>query len=110
MRIVASYERGEDGLFHCYVAGCEQPGYEHPQHLGLHLFHTHGIQGQRSKRPTGARMGRPPKARSALLSAEDVCTTALEAIAPQGRIPIDMIPAFNEWVRQTEAFFGKLLG
>lgn len=110
------FTAGEDGLFHCDVPGCEQPGYKHPQHLGLHRFHHHGIEGS-SRRPNGTPRtsgfkpkSRPPKNRPAMLSAEEVCSAALEAIAPNGSIPIAAIPAYNAWVEQTAAFFVYLLG
>jgi hypothetical protein len=45
-----------------------------------------------------------------MLSAEEVCSAALEAIAPNGSIPINAIPAYNTWVEQTQAFFTYLLG
>jgi len=110
---VARFTPGEDGLFHCTEPGCEQPGYEHPQHLGLHLFHTHGVKGMRHDEEK-KRRGRPPGAKNRpkvrSLSAEDVCATVLESVAPNGNIPIDAIASYNEWVRQTETFFNKILG
>jgi hypothetical protein len=86
--------------------------------MGLHMYHNHGIKGT-SRRPdgtprtsggtSGKRMGRPPKARP-MLSADDVCSAALEAMAPNGSIPIAAIPYYNAWVDQTRAFFVYLLG
>ena len=115
---MAAYERSEDGLYHCTVEGCTQPGYERPQHLGLHLFHKHGIKGTARKSSTGSKPigrprsdGTPPRQRNRpLLSADDVCSAALEAVAPNGSIPIAAIPAYNAWVDQTRAFFVYLLG
>jgi len=112
---VATFQRGDDGLFHCDVPGCEQPGYEHPQHLGLHRFHKHGIKGEARKNPPGhlgrpRKDGTPPRQRkNRHLSAEDVCLTVLESIAPGGSIPVNALSAYAEWVRQTETFLNKLM-
>jgi hypothetical protein len=110
---MAMFTAAEDGLFHCDVPGCSQPGYKHPQHLGLHRFHAHGIKGESRSSDYRERprpRGRPPKNRPVMLSAEDVCSAALEAVAPNGSIPVAAIGAYNEWVRATQAFFTLLLG
>lgn len=111
------YVAAEDGLFYCQEPDCERrEGYKLPQHLGLHRFHHHGIKGTSrnpdgSSRVTGPKpRGRPPKSRPAMLSAEEICAAALEAVAPNGSIPIAALPAYFTWVEQTRAFFGYLLG
>jgi hypothetical protein len=116
------YVPAEDGLFYCQEPGCEhREGYKLPQHLGLHRFHHHGIKGS-SRNPNGTSrttgpkgsgpkpLGRPPKNRPVMLSAEEICSAALEAVAPNGSIPISALPAYLTWVEQTRAFFGYLLG
>jgi len=42
---MAAFTVGDDGFFHCPEAGCKA-AYKLPQHLGLHLSHTHGREGQ----------------------------------------------------------------
>lgn len=110
MIIQGTFAPGDDGLYHCKEPGCPQPGYKMPQHLGLHRFHTHGIKGE-SRKKKSRPVSRPRKVNGpAPLAAADVCHAVLTELAPNGTIPIGAIGAYNEWVRQTEAFLAYLLG
>ena len=113
----ATIQPDKDGKYRCHIDGCTSTkAYDHPQHLGIHRLHTHGIKGT-SRNSSGKPIGRPrsdgtpPRPRNRpLLSADDVCSAALEAVAPNGSIPIAAIPHYNAWVDQTRAFFVYLLG
>lgn len=100
---------GEDGRFHC--PRCEDVAYELPQHLGLHLYHKHGIAGK-SRQHKAGKLGRPAKLASKSLAVmrrpknpditpDTVCMTVLGELAPNGSIPIHTLPVYTRWLAAT---------
>ena len=70
-----------------------------------HLRDFHRYSGSKIKRIVDAEAGTQQKP----LTAQEICQTVLAEVAPNGSIPIEAIPAFNEWVYATETFLGRLM-
>lgn len=126
----------EDGRFHCKQPGCEDVSYELPQHLGLHMRHKHGVQGQSdaakarrrsierqtSKRamPVPVKRAMPVTVKQAYqrrqatngfqrtVTAEEVCQTLMSGLVSSGYIRVGALSSYVEWVKSTEAFLETL--
>jgi hypothetical protein len=95
------YQPNESGQYACPVEGCTQAPYDLPQHLGMHMRRAHDIAGK----------PRAPKAKSerrTVLTAETVCRTVLNEVAPNGMIPVGVLDDYINWVEATRQFFEKI--
>jgi hypothetical protein len=89
----------------CPAPGC---GREiNRPYLRAHLRDFHRFNGTKIKRLLEVEAIAPSEQKP--LTAQEICQTVLLEVAPNGSIPVDAIPAYNEWVYATEMFLGRLM-
>ena len=109
---------GADGFYEC--PECHKH-YGSPQGLGAHRYKHHGVIGVKSpnaqRRRRAEHSGEAAQMQAGVsrlrrlkrphLSAEQICEVVLADICPDGRLSIDAIGAYLEWVDATRRFVEK---